>query len=82
MRARLAVDFRVVGEAALAAKQRVVRHHVSYSGPIVIDARMKPWFPKEVEADPETAALVTRRWKQYFPHRRVEMGDSHRGHLA
>jgi 3-polyprenyl-4-hydroxybenzoate decarboxylase len=64
-----------------AADQRVVRHHVSYTPPILIDARMKPWFPKEVECDPDTAALVTRRWKEYFPHRRIEMGDSSRGHL-
>ena len=39
-----------------AAEQRVVRHHVSYTPPILIDARMKPWFPKEVECDPDTAA--------------------------
>ena len=64
-----------------AADQRVVRHHVSYTPPIVIDARMKPWFPKEVECDPETAALVGRRWREYFPTRRVEMGDSSLGHL-
>ena len=64
-----------------AASQRVVRHHVSSTPPIVIDARMKPWFPKEVEVDPATAATVSQRWKQYFPHRRVEMGDSSRGHL-
>jgi 4-hydroxybenzoate decarboxylase subunit C len=64
-----------------AAEERVVRHHVSYTPPILIDARMKPWFPKEVECDPDTAALVSRRWKEYFPHRRIEMGDSSRGHL-
>jgi 4-hydroxybenzoate decarboxylase subunit C len=64
-----------------AAQQRVVRHHVSYTPPILIDARMKPWFPKEVECDPDTAALVSRRWKEYFPHRRIEQGDSSRGHL-
>jgi UbiD family decarboxylase len=64
-----------------AAAQRVVRHHVSSTPPIVIDARIKPWFPKEVECDPDTAAIVSQRWKQYFPHRRVEMGDSSRGHL-
>jgi hypothetical protein len=64
-----------------AASQRVVRHHVSYAPPVLVDARMKPWFPKEVECDPDTASLVGRRWKEYFPHRRIEMGDSHRGHL-
>lgn len=64
-----------------AARQRTVRHHIGYTPPLLIDARMKPWFPKEVECDPDTAALVSRRWSEYFPHRRVEMGDSGRGHL-
>ena len=35
-----------------AASQRVVRHHVAYEPPIVIDARMKPWYPKEVTCAP------------------------------
>ncbi len=65
-----------------AARTELVRHHVSLTPPVVIDARLKPWFPKEVTCDPETAALVSRRWREYFPHRRVEMGDSERGHLA
>ncbi len=64
-----------------AAAARVVRHHVSYTPPIVIDARMKPWYPKEVSCDPDTAALVSRRWTAYFPAGGVEMGDSERGHL-
>ncbi len=63
------------------AAQRVVRHHVSYTAPIVIDARMKPPYPKELFCDEETAALVDRRWKEYFPDGGVEMGDSDRGHL-
>ena len=63
------------------ASQRVVRHHVAYEPPIVIDARMKPWYPKEVSCDPKTAATVTARWKEYFPSGNVEMGDSERGHL-
>ena len=29
-----------------AASTRVVRHHLSYTLPVVIDARMKPWYPK------------------------------------
>ena len=64
-----------------AASQRVVRHHVSYTAPIVIDARMKPPYPKELFCDDETAALVDRRWNEYFPGGDVEMGDSDRGHL-
>ena len=64
-----------------AASQLVVRHHVSYTAPVVIDARMKPPYPKELFCDEETAALVDRRWKEYFPDGGVEMGDSDRGHL-
>jgi hypothetical protein len=64
-----------------AADRRIVRNHIAYQGPIVIDARLKPWYPKELEARDDTAALVSARWKEYFPSGGVEMGDSHRGHL-
>jgi len=60
---------------------RVVRHQPSYTPPIVIDARMKPSYPKELFADPATKTLVTRRWREYFPAG-VQMGDSDRGHLG
>jgi UbiD family decarboxylase len=63
------------------ASQRVVRHHITYEPPIVIDARMKPWYPKEVTCRPDVADTVSRRWSEYFPGSRVEMGDSERGHL-
>jgi 3-polyprenyl-4-hydroxybenzoate decarboxylase len=63
------------------AATRLVRHHVSYQPPVLIDARMKPWYPAELFADEETAATVTRRWKEYFPAGGVEMGDSDTGHL-
>ena len=65
-----------------AAATGLVRHHVSYTPPILIDARMKPWYPKELFADEATAATVTRRWQEYFPGGRVEMGDSGTGHLT
>jgi 3-polyprenyl-4-hydroxybenzoate decarboxylase len=64
-----------------AARTAVVRNHVSFGPPIVIDARMKPWYPKEVSCRPDVAELVTRRWREYFPAARVEMGDAERGHL-
>ncbi len=63
------------------AKQNVVAHHVALSPPIVIDARTKPWYPKELFADEATAKRVTDRWREYFPKATVEMGDSERGHL-
>ena len=64
-----------------AADRRIVRNHIAYRGPIVIDARMKPTYPKELQCDEATAALVSRRWKEYFPAGGVEMGDSDRAHL-
>jgi UbiD family decarboxylase len=59
---------------------RVVRHHVSYTAPIVVDARFKPTYPKELFTDPDTARTVDRRWREYFD-RDVAMGDSDRAHL-
>ncbi len=69
------------GADIYASERRIVRNHLAYGGPIVIDARMKPTFPKELSCDPDTAALVSRRWKEYFPAGGVEMGDSEKGHL-
>jgi UbiD family decarboxylase len=59
-----------------AAKRTLVRNHVAYDPPIVIDARLKPGFPAELFCDERTSETVTRRWNEYFPARRVEMGDS------
>ena len=64
-----------------AAGTRVVRHHLAYSAPIVIDARIKPWYPAELTCREDIAATVTERWREYFPGHKVEMGDSERGHL-
>jgi UbiD family decarboxylase len=64
-----------------AADAKLVRNKVVYKGPIAIDARMKPWYPDELFCDPETAGLVTRRWSDYFPDHKVEMGASDYGHL-
>jgi UbiD family decarboxylase len=64
-----------------AAGRRIVRNHIAYEGPILIDARMKPWYPKELSARDDTRALVSARWKEYFPGGGVEMGDAERGHL-
>ena len=52
-----------------------------WTPPIVLDARMKPSYPKELFCDPDTAKKVSARWREYFPSGRVAMGDSDRGHL-
>jgi 3-polyprenyl-4-hydroxybenzoate decarboxylase len=64
-----------------AASTRIVRNHLAYTGPVVIDARMKPWYPKEVSCRADVAARVSERWREYFPDRPVEMGDAERAHL-
>ena len=64
-----------------AAGHTVVRNHLSYRGPIAIDARMKPGYPAELACRDDIAATVSRRWAEYFPAGGVEMGDSDRAHL-
>jgi UbiD family decarboxylase len=64
-----------------AAERRIVRNHIAYRGPVVIDARLKPGFPKELSCRDDIAQRVNRRWKEYFPGATVEMGDSERAHL-
>lgn len=52
--------------ADLHGKERPVdRFHVGIEGPLVIDARMKPWYPEVMAVDEETKDLVDRRWNEY-----------------
>jgi UbiD family decarboxylase len=64
-----------------ASARRIVRNHIAHEPPIVMDARMKPWYPKEVSCREDIAQTVTARWREYFPQRNVAMGDSEKGHL-
>jgi hypothetical protein len=64
-----------------ASDRRIIRNHVAYTAPVVIDARMKPWYPRELSCREDVASLVSRRWREYFPSAKVTMGDSERGHL-
>ncbi len=64
-----------------AAARQVVRNHIAYEPPVIIDARMKPWYPAEVSCRPDVASKVSARWHEYFPAGKVEMGDAERGHL-
>jgi UbiD family decarboxylase len=50
-----------------AAESSVVRHHLSYRAPIVIDARKKPSLPDELIVRDDIAQLVDKRWQEYFP---------------
>ncbi len=62
--------------------QRIVRNHLSFRPPVVIDARLHPRFPEELRGDPEVSRRVTERWKELFPEGSVEMGDAEQGHLT
>ncbi|HET9766251.1 MAG TPA: UbiD family decarboxylase [Thermoanaerobaculia bacterium] len=64
-----------------AAATRVVRNQLSYTAPVLLDARTKHGFPAELTSSPAVAAQVTRRWSEYFPRGGVAMGDAERGHL-
>ena len=64
-----------------AASTRVVRNHLAYVSPVVIDARIKPSYPGELTCRPDVAAAVSRRWHEYFPDGGVEMGDAEQAHL-
>jgi UbiD family decarboxylase len=64
------------------ASKRIVRNHLAFTPPVAIDARMKPWFPKELTCRPDIAERVTTRWREYFPQGGVEMGDSEKADLS
>jgi UbiD family decarboxylase len=38
------------------------RFHVGIEGPVVVDCRLKPWYPKVLEEDPEIAQRVKQKW--------------------
>jgi UbiD family decarboxylase len=64
-----------------AAAVSVVRNQLSYTPPVLVDARTKRGFPSELLASPAVAEQVTRRWREYFPAGGVEMGDATRANL-
>ena len=54
------------------AKEATIKNnHIAYHAPIIIDARMKPWYPAEVETRPDIARLADARWREYFPQKQI-----------
>lgn len=50
------------------AKTKAIRRNgVSFSFPLLIDARIKPSYPAPLVPAPKTVDLVDRRWHEYFP---------------
>ena len=43
------------------------QHKISYTPPLLIDARLKAWYPPELFCDETTKKQVSHKWKKYFP---------------
>ncbi|MBS0624240.1 MAG: UbiD family decarboxylase [Verrucomicrobia bacterium] len=63
------------------AQPKIVQNHISHQGPLLLDARMKAHYPKEVLPDHITTELVTQKWNRYFPAGQ-EMGHSDTAHVC
>ena len=50
-----------------AREARLHRFHVNLSAPLLLDCRMKPWYPPPVEPLEETVARVDALWPRIFP---------------
>ncbi|HEX3032800.1 MAG TPA: UbiD family decarboxylase [Bacillota bacterium] len=49
------------------AQSEIKHNKILYSGPIFIDARMKPHYPDELIPRPDIVKKVDQRWHEYFP---------------
>lgn len=54
------------GRDIYAKRKDIRRNGVSFSFPLLIDARMKPSYSQPLVADSKTLDLVDRRWDEYF----------------
>jgi len=55
------------GQDLFSSDIKVCRNGVSFSMPLLIDARTKPFYPPVVVADEQTCTMVSKRWHEYFP---------------
>jgi 3-polyprenyl-4-hydroxybenzoate decarboxylase len=47
-------------------QSRTEKFHIRLSAPILIDCRLKPWYPPLTVPAPETVATVDARWGEFF----------------
>jgi 4-hydroxybenzoate decarboxylase subunit C len=50
----------------LFAKAEIIHNKIQYQGPIIIDSRMKPWYPDELLPREDIVKQVDRRWTELF----------------
>jgi len=48
------------------AESEIVRNKIKYRGPVIIDSRMKPWYPAELFPRQDVVERVDHRWKELF----------------
>ncbi|ACV61851.1 UbiD family decarboxylase [Desulfofarcimen acetoxidans DSM 771] len=48
------------------ADAAIVNNKIEYRGPVIIDARMKPFYPDELLPREDIVKLVEERWSEYF----------------
>lgn len=48
--------------ADIYGEQRIERLHVGFQGPVVVDCRMKPWYPEPLIEDESLQSFVRERW--------------------
>jgi UbiD family decarboxylase len=46
---------------------RLRRYHVQFTAPLILDCRIKPWYPPAVEPSPETVSRVNTLWPKIAP---------------
>lgn len=47
-------------------KSQIDKFHIRLSAPLIIDCRLKPWYPPLTLPSPETVATVDARWAEFF----------------
>jgi UbiD family decarboxylase len=50
-----------------ALESRIAHNHIQLSAPILLDCRIKPWYPPPVDPLPETVARVDALWNKLLP---------------
>ena len=48
--------------ADMVGDQFVKRMHVGFEGPLIVDCRMKPWYPEELVDDEDVLEAVQSKW--------------------
>ena len=48
--------------ADIYGKKSIKRYHIKFQAPLVIDCRLKPWYPPVLTEDPRVVKNVEEKW--------------------